>query len=241
MQSPLQIYASHIYVLDLKSLITHGDPKNADLLRTANVLGAVALGVVDALRAGSRAIMGYDGAAAAALSMIGHKPSLSVLHLSQVLEMSHPGTVRLVDNLVSDGLVERRRSARDARTVELRLTVLGEERRKAVAASREAAILATLSVLSADETRQLGMLLGRLLQSMPKATCMATRSAVSVTKCGVTSVPWRRRSHAFARWRRATALKTKPATDPTQRPRYGFRSTLSIQSRLVLNQTGLVW
>lgn len=169
MQSPLQVYASHICVLDLKSLITHGDPKNADLLRTANVLGAVALGVVDALRAGSRAIMGYDGAAAAALSMIGHKPSLSVLHLSQVLEMSHPGTVRLVDNLVSDGLVERRRSARDARTVELRLTVLGEERRKAVAASREAAILATLSVLSADETRQLGMLLGRLLQSMPKS------------------------------------------------------------------------
>ena len=44
----------------------------------------------------------------AALCVIGHEPGLSIDFLARVLGMSHPGTVRLVDRLETDGLIKRR-------------------------------------------------------------------------------------------------------------------------------------
>ena len=75
--------------------------------RTANLLGAVGLAVADRIENTTREILSHAGATHAALVVIGHGTGPSNDQLRRVLGLSHPGTVRLVDRLVADGLVER--------------------------------------------------------------------------------------------------------------------------------------
>ena len=76
--------------------------------QTANMLGAVALAVSDAIHETAREIVSHSGETPAALVVIGYGTGPSNDSLLRVLGLSHPGTVRLVDRLVKDGLVERR-------------------------------------------------------------------------------------------------------------------------------------
>ena len=79
-----------------------------DNKRTLNLLGALALSIVDALNTVVEANAGYGGEAPAALVTLGAEPGISINTLRQILNLSHPGTVRLIDRLESQGLVERR-------------------------------------------------------------------------------------------------------------------------------------
>jgi MarR family transcriptional regulator, negative regulator of the multidrug operon emrRAB len=92
--------------------------------RTTNLLGAAALAITDRIGEDMRRLLDRTGEAGAAIVVLGYAPGLSVEILRQVLGLSHPGAVRLIDRLAADGHVERRKAA-DGRAVALHLTAEG--------------------------------------------------------------------------------------------------------------------
>lgn len=131
-------------------------------LEIANLLGALSLAVMDRIEQGARDIIGHGGETPAALVVIGYGPGITNDTLRRILGRSHSGTVRLVDRLVSDHLVERR-PGKDGREVALYLTAKGTARRKDLLLSRISAVKSLLDVLSPAETKRLGTLIRRLL------------------------------------------------------------------------------
>lgn len=99
---------------------------------------------------------------AAALALLDHEPGLSIRTLAAGVGLSHAGTVRLVDRLVSEGLVERRGHATDGRTRSLYLTATGEKASAEVLNARDAVLARVLSTLTADEAATLNSLSERV-------------------------------------------------------------------------------
>jgi MarR family transcriptional regulator, negative regulator of the multidrug operon emrRAB len=133
--------------------------------RTLNLLGALALGVVDNLSAVVEANTGHGGETPAAIVTLGVEPGISINMLRQILNLSHPGTVRLIDRLEAGGLVERR-SGVDGRTVALFLTEAGYERRETILAERRHQLHVAMAGLTTAEQKQLTHLLEKMLAAM---------------------------------------------------------------------------
>ena len=133
--------------------------------RTLNLLGALALSVVDALNSVVEANAGYGGETPAALVTLGAEPGISINTLRQILNLSHPGTVRLIDRLESQGLVERRSGA-DGRTLALFLTDAGYERRRAILTERRQQLKLAVNSLTLSDRKQLTKLLEKMLTAM---------------------------------------------------------------------------
>jgi MarR family transcriptional regulator, negative regulator of the multidrug operon emrRAB len=117
------------------------------------MLGGLAVAIGDRMAAGSR-----EGA----LVVLHSHPNQTVVQLSRALGRSHSATVRLVDGLERDGLVQRR-PAGDARSVALALTRAGSKAAEAVRLSRAATLDALVDVLSDSEVVRLERLLELLL------------------------------------------------------------------------------
>lgn len=107
------------------------------------------------------------GEAAAAIIFLGYIPGLSVEILRQVLQRSHPGTVRLIDRLEDDGSVERRKTD-DGRAVALHLTPKGKKLRDRLMKRRRNILEAALEGLTADERLTFGDLIAKVLTTLPK-------------------------------------------------------------------------
>jgi MarR family transcriptional regulator, negative regulator of the multidrug operon emrRAB len=145
--------------------------------RTLNLLGALALSIMDVLNAALvEANAGQGGETAAALVTLGVDPGLSINTLRQVLRLSHPGTVRLIDRLASQGLVERRSGA-DGRTLALFLTDAGRERRQSILSERRQQLRLAVDPLTQNEHKQLTKLLEKML------TAMTTSESRSLAIC----------------------------------------------------------
>ena len=134
--------------------------------QTANLLGVVGLAVADRIEAAARDILRHGGETPAAVVVIGYGLGPSNDQLRRILGLSHPGSVRLIDRLVADGLVERRRG-RDRRAVALHLTNTGETLREDLLAGRLAAIRPLLVPLTGAEQDVLASLLHKILSFMP--------------------------------------------------------------------------
>lgn len=136
------------------------------LSRTGNLLGALSLAIADDVLDAVRAETDSSGAsAAAALALLGHAPGLTIKQLGQVLRLSHPGAVRLVDRLARDALVTRERSAQDGRAVTLALTGAGRAAAERILASRRGVLEAALGAFSATECRTFEALAEKLLRA----------------------------------------------------------------------------
>lgn len=133
--------------------------------RTANLLGVVGLAVAERIEETARDILCHSGETPAALVVIGYGFGPSNDQLRRVLGLSHPGTVRLVDRLVADGLVERK-PGRDKRAIALYLTRSGKTLRKKLLKGRLAAIRPFLAPLSEGEQDTFADLLHKMLSSM---------------------------------------------------------------------------
>jgi MarR family transcriptional regulator, negative regulator of the multidrug operon emrRAB len=133
--------------------------------RTANLLGVVGLAVADRIEETARDILSHVGETPAALVVIGYGLGPSNDQLRRILGLSHPGSVRLVDRLVGDGLVERR-DGRDKRAIALYLTERGITVREALLKGRLAAIRPLLMPLTEPEQGALATLLHKILSSM---------------------------------------------------------------------------
>jgi DNA-binding MarR family transcriptional regulator len=134
--------------------------------RTSNLLGAFALSVVDDFNAVVEANAGYGGETPAALVTLGAEAGLSINQLRQILNLSHPGTVRLIDRLETEGLVQRRSSGSDGRTLALFLTEAGVERRKTILSERRNQLQLAINALTPNERKQLTRLLEKMLTAM---------------------------------------------------------------------------
>ena len=133
--------------------------------RIANLLGAVGLAVADRIEETARDIVKHAGETPAALVVIGYGFGPSNDQLRRVLGLSHPGSVRLIDRLVADNLVERRK-ARDKRAIALYLTAEGATLREELLTGRLAAIKSLLMPLALSEQEALAALLHKMLSSM---------------------------------------------------------------------------
>lgn len=139
-----------------------------ETLRTANLLGAAVLGLHDELKWTVERRSGHAGEASAALVALGHQPGLSNDSLTRLLGLTHTGTVRLIDRLIADGLVDRRSAQRDKRGVALYLTATGDSARRNILQDRAAALAPLVSGLSAPEQKALAALLGKLLMAISR-------------------------------------------------------------------------
>lgn len=131
----------------------------------ANLLGVVGLAVAERIESGARKILRHAGETPAAIVVIGYDLGPSNEQLRRILNLSHPGSVRLVDRLVADGLVERR-NGRDKRTIALYLTKAGYKLREKLLRERLAALRPLLTPLTKAEQQGLAVLLHKLLSSM---------------------------------------------------------------------------
>lgn len=132
--------------------------------RALNLIGAWSLAVADAVRGELEDAAGAGGSAPAALVTISAFPGQSMDDLRRALALSQPGTLRLVERLTADGLVERR-PLKHARAAGLVLTAQGRQVVERLLGRREERLTSLLGVLSAAERRQLAGLLEKALWS----------------------------------------------------------------------------
>lgn len=133
--------------------------------RTSNLLGVLGLAVADRIGDVARDVLRRAGETPAALVVIGYGTGPSNDELRRILRLSHPGTVRLVDRLVADGLVERRKG-QDKRAVALYLSDQGKTLRADLLNGRLATIKTILTPLTDAEQETLAELLHKMLSSM---------------------------------------------------------------------------
>lgn len=138
--------------------------KAMDGLRDRNIFGAFALLISDDIVRASSSRAPEAGPAASALALLAHKPGLSIGMLAVGVGLSHAGTVRLVDRLSAEGLIERREHQTDGRARSLYLTGTGEVASREILASRDLVIAEGLSILNPDELRILSDIAERVLR-----------------------------------------------------------------------------
>lgn len=108
---------------------------DTSIQRIANLLGAAALAIEDRI---SRAVVGagVSREEASVLVTVSGTSGLTIRDVSEILGMSHPGTVRLVLRLVHRGAVEKR-TGRDKREAHLLLTDVGRDMVARILRARE--------------------------------------------------------------------------------------------------------
>ncbi|HTP38829.1 MAG TPA: MarR family transcriptional regulator [Steroidobacteraceae bacterium] len=135
--------------------------------RGQNLLGAFVTAVNDQMQRHAEQAIGMGGALPAALVTIGHNYGESVEFLSEILQMSHSGCVRLVDKLHEQQLIERR-PGKDKRSLSLYLTAAGRERKRQVLQARREALTAVIGALDPAQQQQFVGLLEVMLQSITR-------------------------------------------------------------------------
>lgn len=120
------------------------------------------------INAAARETIKHAGETPAAPVLIGLEPGMSNDRLRRILGLSHPGTVRLVDRLVNDGLLERS-LGRDGREIALHLTKKGQKCCSRLLKNRMAVVRPLLEVLDSNEQEILSKLLHKMLSAVPNS------------------------------------------------------------------------
>lgn len=142
------------------------DHRDANL-RTANLLGALSLVMMDGMKAELGALTEIGESDWAALIVLEHMPETTVDHLARIVRLSQPGAVRLVDRLEAAGWVERRQGS-DRRARPLVLTGAGHRMVRALLLGRERTLRQPLDVLDDGERETLTRLLEKMLAGLGK-------------------------------------------------------------------------
>jgi DNA-binding MarR family transcriptional regulator len=136
-------------------------------LRTANMLAAFAGEVTERVGTTLKSHPNQTDSASAALNIMGFWEGITNAQLARTLKLSHTATVRLVDKLEAQGLVEAR-EGEDKRATHLYLTSTGRKAVQPALAARCAAAKSYLDVLTAAEEKQFARLLEKLMRPLAK-------------------------------------------------------------------------
>lgn len=137
----------------------------ADRAFAANLLGTLALTVVDRVDLGSARVMRHGANAPAALTTLLWYPDRPIAFLAARLRITHPGAVQLVDRLEKDGLVERI-PGEDGRTKLLALTPRGERVALEVLAARREVLERAVGALDDEQVRRFADTAGAMLEAL---------------------------------------------------------------------------
>lgn len=156
---------------------------------TANLLGAMAVAVLDEMTAATEAVVGMAGLAPAALVTVADHPDRPIEFLRGVLGLTHSGTVRLATRLERAGLLRRSPGA-DRRSRGLRLTEDGERVVAELRAERRRVLRGMIDRLDVERRYQLTGLLAELLH-VPRSSGRAQRVCRLCDQaiCGDTACP----------------------------------------------------
>jgi MarR family transcriptional repressor of emrRAB len=153
--------------------------------RTVNMLGALSLVVADRMNSAAEAVTALGPSAPAALAALYEfLDGGSVTQLSSVLGLTHSGTVRLVDRLDAEGLVERA-GAEDGRAVAVVLTSSGRRLAARVLEARRSSLDAALSGTTSAELGHLAAVLEKMLATVTHARAAERSSATQNRR-----LPW---------------------------------------------------
>jgi DNA-binding MarR family transcriptional regulator len=133
--------------------------------RLAQLLGVLSLGASDRVRSSVDASLGRAGAHAAALVHLDAHPGDSVQALADVLKVSQPAAVKVVNRLADAGQLERRPGP-DRRTRALYLTANGRAATTRVLADRASQLEHVLGALDHAERKRLEPLLEKLIAAL---------------------------------------------------------------------------
>lgn len=137
----------------------------ADRAFAANVLGTLALTLVDRVDIGAARATRHGANGPAALVTLLWYPDRPIAFLAARLRITHPGAVQLVDRLARDGLVERI-PGQDGRTKLLALTPDGDDVALRVLAARREVLLRAVGALDDDQVRAFADTAGAMLEAI---------------------------------------------------------------------------
>ena len=133
--------------------------------RLENLVGALGLALSDTMANSFEGACELSDSAPAALILIRFNPDTRIEALARYLDLSHSGTVRLVDRLVREGWVGRE-ACEDLRAVVLVLTRAGEKMVDKLMEGRNRGITHALAGLSATDRKTLERLVSRMLVNL---------------------------------------------------------------------------
>lgn len=137
----------------------------ADRAFAANVLGTLALTIVNRVDIGAGRVTRHGANAPAALVTLLWYPDRPIAFLAARLRITHPGAVQLVDRLERDRLVERI-PGEDGRTKLLALTAEGETAALAVLAARRDVLERAVRALDDDQVAAFAHTAGTMLEAI---------------------------------------------------------------------------
>jgi len=132
---------------------------------TANLLGTLALTIVDRVGIGSARVARHGANAPAALVTLLWYPDRPIAFLADRLRITHPGAVQLVDRLARDGLVERI-PGEDGRTKLLALSDRGERVAHLVLDERRQVLDRAVSALDDAQAAAVTDTVGAMLEAL---------------------------------------------------------------------------
>lgn len=127
----------------------------------ANVLAALALHLSERIEMRTESAAEHGSSAPSALVVIFQHPGETIDHLSKALNLTHSGTVRLVDRLLADNLLTKTQG-KDARAVALACTATGKSRAKATLRARKAEVEPIVASLTSNERAVLESILRKI-------------------------------------------------------------------------------
>jgi len=134
-----------------------------DVDRTANLLGATALALVELTLDDAAKAAGVSTSGAAALVSLTAQPGVSVTELGRRVGLTQPAAARMVDSLEADGLVERRPSPVNNRWTTVHPTPAGKRQSGRILRARGGPLADLVAGLDEDDQRSLDGLLTKLL------------------------------------------------------------------------------
>ncbi|MEO6700617.1 MAG: MarR family transcriptional regulator [Jatrophihabitantaceae bacterium] len=133
--------------------------------RLENLLGSLLTALSDCLTYEADSVVGHTGATAAALTYLVQEPGQGIEQMRRPLGLTQSATVRLVDRLAADGLVERR-SGRNGRAIAVHLTANGELAARRILDRRHDVLRSSLVPLDPTERGAMTTMVEKILTSI---------------------------------------------------------------------------
>lgn len=137
-----------------------------DLQRTANLFGAMCLGIADTVDKAMADAEEIHSTTATALIVIRQFPDITVRRLERFLRVSRPATIRIINSLEQQDLASRQQSTFDHRQSLVRLTDEGTATAKRLVELRRNVLLKILENMSTEQREVLDSAVDNVLTQL---------------------------------------------------------------------------